>query len=586
MQVSQTDLVPTLSLLMGLPIPFSNLGMVVKELFQWDTGDGNVESSSLTKALRVNAHQISAYLKEYSKISEDFPIATMRQLMDLFDSAERDFEELKKNDGANRNISDVENLHAKYRSFLVGVRKVCQDIWARFDVYSMICGICLTISALVLGCYWFVSDMETGFVRYKALFLGVLLSLLVIVGMVTLSVRQPMLNDVLISGLPALAIIIVLGSLVIAFMRYSLLGHFAAFCSKGPLFCTILLLAGYFLSLFSNSFVVHEDKVTAFLFQTLVWIQVYSIVTNLPSTASPPAASSIPQGAISKKSAKASRVAFDIGRILTSPVSLTVCIALVLCLCIRASAIFRACREEQWPCEESRFLTPLSAEKQEDMGYKNFRYFFSVFCILSLPLGWRLWLRRMGNLNGYSPGVMCICYVFPVACVAILLYWALQSLPHKLFDQLPVWQVVAFPRIAYVCAGITVICLVVRPLCLFVVKQAGRGSHPKPILSSETADPVARVFNHLKQSWEEKLATRNDEHSAPLVYGLATVYSSSVLVALSALLTVLMLLLGDGMVASVLLQVVCGFLLLELTAVKQRLLHGNSGKLYVHVNHS
>ena len=39
--ISQIDFVPTISLLLGLPIPFSNLGMVIPELFShcpwWDT---------------------------------------------------------------------------------------------------------------------------------------------------------------------------------------------------------------------------------------------------------------------------------------------------------------------------------------------------------------------------------------------------------------------------------------------------------------------------------------------------------------------------------------------------------------------
>ena len=33
MSVRQIDFVPTLSLLMGVPIPFSNLGMVIPDLF-------------------------------------------------------------------------------------------------------------------------------------------------------------------------------------------------------------------------------------------------------------------------------------------------------------------------------------------------------------------------------------------------------------------------------------------------------------------------------------------------------------------------------------------------------------------------
>ncbi|KAI6116610.1 hypothetical protein EDD16DRAFT_1046221 [Pisolithus croceorrhizus] len=56
--IQQIDLVPTISLLLGLPIPFNNLGSIVPELF--DRGDSNVN-----EALELNARQIKRYLDAY-----------------------------------------------------------------------------------------------------------------------------------------------------------------------------------------------------------------------------------------------------------------------------------------------------------------------------------------------------------------------------------------------------------------------------------------------------------------------------------------------------------------------------------------
>ena len=46
-EVQQVDLVPTLSLLLGLPIPFSNLGTVITDLFNhcpwWKTDENQVK---------------------------------------------------------------------------------------------------------------------------------------------------------------------------------------------------------------------------------------------------------------------------------------------------------------------------------------------------------------------------------------------------------------------------------------------------------------------------------------------------------------------------------------------------------------
>ncbi|EJD40281.1 hypothetical protein AURDEDRAFT_187064 [Auricularia subglabra TFB-10046 SS5] len=53
--VQQIDLLPSLALLLGLPIPFNNLGSVIPELF----------GARLDAALAANAQQIWNYLKEY-----------------------------------------------------------------------------------------------------------------------------------------------------------------------------------------------------------------------------------------------------------------------------------------------------------------------------------------------------------------------------------------------------------------------------------------------------------------------------------------------------------------------------------------
>ncbi|KAG7453068.1 uncharacterized protein BT62DRAFT_959308 [Guyanagaster necrorhizus] len=58
--VQQIDLLPTLSLLLGLPIPFNNLGSVIPELF-WRNDKG----TDFSQALQLNAAQIYRYLEAY-----------------------------------------------------------------------------------------------------------------------------------------------------------------------------------------------------------------------------------------------------------------------------------------------------------------------------------------------------------------------------------------------------------------------------------------------------------------------------------------------------------------------------------------
>lgn len=65
-KMAQVDLVPTLALLMGLPIPFGNVGSVSEEI--WGVADSKGEStrSSFGQALEVNAYQVSTCLHQHS----------------------------------------------------------------------------------------------------------------------------------------------------------------------------------------------------------------------------------------------------------------------------------------------------------------------------------------------------------------------------------------------------------------------------------------------------------------------------------------------------------------------------------------
>ena len=58
--IQQIDILPTLSLLLGLPVPYNNLGTVIPELFWWDR-----KGQTLQNALQINAAQIMRYLDTY-----------------------------------------------------------------------------------------------------------------------------------------------------------------------------------------------------------------------------------------------------------------------------------------------------------------------------------------------------------------------------------------------------------------------------------------------------------------------------------------------------------------------------------------
>jgi len=92
--VPQIDFVPTLSFVLGLPIPFGNLGKVIpelviprpiNELFAAGEGASGLELLRvLNNRLMVNSWQIFTYLSAYSQVSSSFGQEAFRLLLPIY----------------------------------------------------------------------------------------------------------------------------------------------------------------------------------------------------------------------------------------------------------------------------------------------------------------------------------------------------------------------------------------------------------------------------------------------------------------------------------------------------------------------
>ncbi|KAI4253119.1 MAG: hypothetical protein LQ352_003883 [Teloschistes flavicans] len=138
--VGQIDLVPTLSLLLGLPIPFNNLGSPIAEAF---VGPKQPQWEKLVSVNALSAAQIKRYEKEYS--------AVRGLSKDVFAGAHRLWETAS-ND--RRSKASNTDLFAAFSRYQAENLRVCRSLWARFDVSRMISGILLLACAMVaLGFY-------------------------------------------------------------------------------------------------------------------------------------------------------------------------------------------------------------------------------------------------------------------------------------------------------------------------------------------------------------------------------------------------------------------------------------------------
>ncbi|XP_037706966.1 GPI ethanolamine phosphate transferase 3 isoform X5 [Choloepus didactylus] len=131
--VPQVSLVPTLALLLGLPIPFGNVGEVMVEVFS-GSEDSQFHSSALAQAsaLHLNAQQVSRFLHTYSTATQDLQIKELQRLQSLFSKASADYQRLLQS--PQRAEAALQAVIAELQQFLRGARAMCIESWARFSL--------------------------------------------------------------------------------------------------------------------------------------------------------------------------------------------------------------------------------------------------------------------------------------------------------------------------------------------------------------------------------------------------------------------------------------------------------------------
>ncbi|KAE8198365.1 hypothetical protein A4X06_0g2745 [Tilletia controversa] len=186
--VAQVDLVPSLSLLLGLPIPFNSLGTVIPELFaqaEFDSPSSPVADPGrdvLLRALRMNAHQIRKYLRAYSSGSDggggggDDDTAPRRggalgsaledELEDLWQSARRadaHFASLvhAPKRGPDELTKARKEASAAYFLFTRAALTRARLVWATFEMRAIYLGLALLVAACAAcGGVWVDAGVE------------------------------------------------------------------------------------------------------------------------------------------------------------------------------------------------------------------------------------------------------------------------------------------------------------------------------------------------------------------------------------------------------------------------------------------
>jgi phosphatidylinositol glycan class O len=190
--VAQVDLLPTLSLLLGVPIPFENLGKVIPEIFHYSDKQSHSNSGSnlltkgkqehtvtcddvsrlyhLSKALRLNALQQLRYMQVYSETASAISIEEFKPVIDRalkeHDRATSRMRTMCSADGTKTgtgtSTKDEEALktilncyvlsNRLFSQFMDDIYHGCRRQWTQFDIPQMFFGVALLLVAVV--CVW------------------------------------------------------------------------------------------------------------------------------------------------------------------------------------------------------------------------------------------------------------------------------------------------------------------------------------------------------------------------------------------------------------------------------------------------
>ncbi|KAI9352129.1 hypothetical protein BDR26DRAFT_850395 [Obelidium mucronatum] len=156
----QIDLVPTLASLLGVPIPFGNLGSIIPELFFVSRNQKGVELSkeeNLLSVTRTNAIQMHTYLVEYSnqRMAADFSVDVLSV---QFAKAEEMYSSFWNSRHGKTNFTDSEieimkSIYIEYMKFMRKSLLAARRVWARFDVPLILVGAVTFLLTLGFSCF-------------------------------------------------------------------------------------------------------------------------------------------------------------------------------------------------------------------------------------------------------------------------------------------------------------------------------------------------------------------------------------------------------------------------------------------------
>ncbi|KAI9094717.1 hypothetical protein DFS34DRAFT_628782 [Phlyctochytrium arcticum] len=436
--VPQIDFVPTISTLLGVPIPYGNLGTLIPETFYVPGSDFNKlpvsHALNLLQATRVNALQIESYITEYSgkRLGAKFAIA---ELLQLFDEAEAQYENYFDKNGklkpsnADKAAKITKELYLQYTRFTRRALVAARKIWARFDVPIIVLGAIISTLAFLSTLLFrlFQWNGETSIPWIGSLLGGVVGTLLSVT-----DVLHPVLAYFETSGESTLSkhheiLFATAGGFMLAYILSTLPKMLVSGevnvsrLAQRPSAQLLLALTLFVLHIAipgSDSFTIHEDSITVYLLQAFGFMNLLWAV------------------AVDRDAARDKLIG----------------LAALFMLMTRLSQYSTICREEQHPyCIPTFNATPLSSVAAPHAV-------LLLFLIIPVVVATMRKLMRSSD-NDQSTGKIIPNIFLPFGLLVSAGYWTLDTLDNSNALESATWNVSMlkfwWARVGFLAVGVS-----------------------------------------------------------------------------------------------------------------------------------
>lgn len=544
--VHQVDIVPTVSVILGNPIPFSNIGHLIFEAIPSNMksiiNDYNFIKHSLWKNIFQVQNYIDTYRSENTLDDEQFD-----ELKEIYRQL---FEKIK----SVKNKSDVRNFVYLANNYFTLVRTILYKAWVQFDPHLILKGLLLFFCAIFL---FFIiisglvgkrlcSVLESSFLNF--VLYSVLISFFLNIQLYWMGIIDDFMNtSFFFCGLIP---VICFAILLVQNWDYVSIIWFEESCRKKPLisYLSRFILLSVSCGVFSNSFIIEENKILSYFLITLFCLLVHTVETR-------------------NFSVNLDKKGRNLGKF-NSKKMFYICISpilvFIICCLIRSSSYFWRFREEQLQLEkegESRFLNFVIG-KAGSIVSKNDEICFVLISIALLALYItliKIWLRHCGNLSGYSLNQILARFVPGIIVIFISIYWISKMQQNTKINHKLLHRVNSLPLLIYVIFIKAVLLIFYQPLAVFFLPK-----EKETISLYQGENSVPKLYEKMKNLLYKKSQDKND---IPIVYGLGTVYSACYVLLSMFLCLLYILLLGFVIAPSVILMNLVSIGLLYISAI-------------------